>query len=168
MHVREIMSQPVITCPIDASLNLAAQLMWEHDCGVIPVVDHDGRLAGMVTDRDICMAAYTQGAVLSAIPVVTAMTPHAMACRLDDTVETAEELMRDGQFRRVPVIDYDGRPAGIVAMTDLARQAARDRISNIDRDIVYTLAAICTPRSSANREGADRATDSLAPASSLP
>ena len=127
MHVKDIMNQPVITCSSDSALNVAAQLMWEHDCGTIPVVDHEGRLAGMITDRDICMAAYTQGLPLQAIPVTSAMTRYALACHLDDSVNTAEELMREGQIRRVPVIDNDGRPVGIVAVSDITRFAARPR-----------------------------------------
>ena len=57
MHVSELMSHPVVMCPADATLDQAARLMWEFDCGTIPVQDTDGRLVGIVTDRDICMAA---------------------------------------------------------------------------------------------------------------
>ena len=61
MLVKEIMSQPVITCQVDDHANLAAQRMWENDFGVMPILDGDGRAIAMLTDRDICMAAYTQG-----------------------------------------------------------------------------------------------------------
>src|SRR5262245_6101900 len=61
MEVREIMSTDLETCRADDTLDRAARLMWEHDCGVVPVVDHEGTAVGMITDRDICMAAYTQG-----------------------------------------------------------------------------------------------------------
>jgi CBS domain-containing protein len=146
MHVRDIMNHPVITCPSDSHVNLAAQLMWEHDLGAIPVVDNEGRLTGIVTDRDICMAAYTQAARLESIPVTTAMAKQVLSCHLDDSIEAAEQLMRAGQVRRVPVIDNDGRPVGIVAMNDLARLAARAKKSGVDREIVQTLAAVCAPR----------------------
>ena len=146
MFVKDIMNEPVITCSSDSTLNVAAQLMWENDCGTIPVVDHQGRLAGMITDRDICMAAYTQGLPLQSIPVTVAMTKYALACHLDDSVTTAEELMREGQVRRVPVIDNEGRPVGIVAVSDLTRFAAGAKETNIDRAVVSTLAVISTPR----------------------
>jgi CBS domain-containing protein len=146
MHVKEIMTHPVVTCSVDSNLNFVARLMWEQDCGTIPVVDREGRLAGIVTDRDICMAAYTQGGALASIPVITAMAKHVLCSHLDDSVETAEELMTEGQVRRVPVIDNDGRPIGIVAMNDLARLAARAKKGVVDREIVQTLAAICSPR----------------------
>ena len=153
MHVRDIMEQPVITCSISSNSNHAAQLMWEHDFGSLPVVDPSGRLAGIVTDRDICMGAYTQGAPLAEIPVTAVMTRHALACHLGDSVETAEELMREAQIRRLPVIDDEGCPVGVVTINDLARLAARDQESARDRDIVHTLAAIAAPRM--HRDGRD-------------
>jgi CBS domain-containing protein len=146
MHVKEIMQRPVVACPIDAALNDVARLMWEHDLGSIPIVDADGRLSGIVTDRDVCMAAYTQGRPLSEIPVSSAMSSNVLCCHIDDVVETAEQLMREGQVRRLPVIDNDGRPIGVLAVNDLARLAASARRTGIDRDLIQTLAAICTPR----------------------
>lgn len=144
--MKDVMRHPVVTCSLESDVNHAAQLMWEHDCGAVPVVDDEGRLSGIVTDRDVCMAAYTQGAPLRSIPVATAMAKDVLACHVSDSVDTAEELMREGQVRRIPVIDNDGRPVGIVSMNDLARLAAHARKSGVDREIVQTLAAICSPR----------------------
>jgi CBS domain-containing protein len=149
MQIKDIMSQPVITSPDSATLNDAARLMWEFDCGIVPVVNHDGRLAGVVTDRDICMAAYTQGRPLDAMPADAAMARNVIAVHSEDLVEQAEELMRDNQIRRLPVLDRDGRPVGVVSMNDLARLAARARKNTVDRDVVRTLAGISQPRSAA-------------------
>ena len=149
MQIKDIMSQPVVSCPDSATLNEAARLMWEFDCGIVPVVDADGRLAGVVTDRDICMAAYTQGRLLSAMSTGAAMARNVIAVHSDDLVEQAEDLMRDNQIRRVPVVDKDGRPVGVVSMNDLARLAARARKSTVDRDFVRALAGISQPRSAA-------------------
>lgn len=146
MRVKEVMSQPVVTCPTDSTLDHAARLMWEFDCGVVPVVSEDGRLNGVVTDRDICMAAYTQGQALSAIPVTTAMARAVVAGHMDDSVDRAEALMRDNQIRRLPVLDGENRLVGLVSMNDLARLAARARKSDVDRELVQTLAAVCRPR----------------------
>ena len=146
MQLKEVMNQPVVVCPETATLDLAAHLMWEQDCGIIPVVDSEGRLTGVVTDRDICMSAYTQGRPLSAIPVTTAMARTVVAGREDDAIESAEQLMQDNQIRRLPVVDADGRPAGMVSLNDLARLVAQARRSASDRDLVQTLAAICRPR----------------------
>lgn len=146
MQVKSIMSQPPVTCPIDGTLDQPARLMWEFDCGIVPVVNDDGRLAGVVTDRDICMAAYFNGKALGQIPVGIAMAHAAVAIHGDDLVEQAEMLMRENKIRRLPVIDDDGRPIGVVAMNDIARLAARVKRSAVDRELVQTLAAVCSPR----------------------
>jgi len=146
MQVKQLMSRPVVTCPMDATADQAARLMWEFDCGVIPVVGDDGRLAGVVTDRDICMAAYTQGRHLAAIPVASAMAKQVVAVHVDDAVEQVEALLADNQVHRVPVIDGTGRPVGVVSTNDLVRLAARARQAAVHRELVKTLAAICEPR----------------------
>ena len=146
MHLKEIMSQPVVTCPVDSTLDVPARLMWEFDCGVIPLIADDGRLAGIITDRDICMAALSQGKPLHQTRTSSAMTARPVACHVDDAVEAAEQLMREAQVRRLPVIDGEGRPVGVVALSDLARLAAHAKRSGVDRALVQTLAAVCRPR----------------------
>ena len=127
--------------------------MWDHDCGSIPIVDQDGRLRGIITDRDICMAAYTQGKPIQEIPVGAAMAAHVLVCHVDDSLEMAGQLMREGQVRRIPVIDNDGRPAGIVSLNDVTRAAADQRRSTVDREVVETMAAVGEPRLPTERAG---------------
>ena len=146
MHIREIMSQPAVTCPVDTTADVPAHLMWERDCGVIPLVDHDGRLAGIVTDRDLCMAALTQDKPLREIQVSSAMARGVASCSPEDTVESAEAVMRANQVRRVPVVDEEGLPVGVLSMNDLARLAARGRKNGVDREFVQTLAVVSEPR----------------------
>jgi CBS domain-containing protein len=147
MQIKEIMTQRVKTCPAESTLDHVARLMWQYDCGIIPVTDSDGRLVGVVTDRDICMAAYTQGVALSAIPVTTAMAKQVIAVHEEELVEQAEYLMRESQIRRLPVVDSENRPVGIVSMNDLARLAARAHKRGVDHELIRTLAAVCQPRS---------------------
>jgi CBS domain-containing protein len=92
------------------------------------------------------MAAYTQGKPLNTIPITGAMPTRVIAVRSDDLIEQAEELMRENQIRRLPVLDGEGRLVGLVSMNDLARLAARAKKSAVDRELVKTLAAICQPR----------------------
>jgi CBS domain-containing protein len=146
MHIKDVMSHPVMTCPAGSTLDHAARLMWEFDCGIVPVVSDDGRLAGIVTDRDVCMAAYTQGRALPAIPVTTAMARNVVAAHADDSIEQVEHLMSENQIRRLPVLDGEGRPIGLISMNDLARLAGRAKKSGVDRELVQTLAAVCRPR----------------------
>jgi CBS domain-containing protein len=107
----------------------------------------------MITDRDICMAAYFQDRPLSDIRVHQAMASKIVACRPDDDVKTAERLMRENQVRRVPVIERDGHLLGVLSVSDLARKAASDRHLSSpqvgEAGVVTTMAAIATPRSMA-------------------
>jgi CBS domain-containing protein len=123
MQVQELMSQPVITCGPGDTLNRVAQLMWEHDCGAIPVTDEDGKVVGIITDRDVCMAAYTQGLPLQAIRVTTVIAREVFSCHPQDSVDDAERLMADKQIRRVPVLDGADRPVGLLSLNDIARES---------------------------------------------
>ncbi len=146
MKIREVMNQPAVTCPTSATLDNAARLMWEFDCGVVPVVDDNGRVAGVVTDRDICMAAYTQGKTLHAISVTSAMARKVVTVQAGQSVRTAERLMRQHKVRRLPVIDGEAGIVGLVSMNDLARLAADTGEPGVDHALVSTLAAVCEPR----------------------
>ena len=125
MRVEEIMHRPVVACSPGDHLGVAARLMWEKDCGALPVVDGDGRVIAMITDRDICMAALTQGLCLEDIPVQTAMSRQIHACRPEDQMTDVHSLMGDKQIRRVPVVDGDHHLVGILSINDMTRNVAR-------------------------------------------
>jgi CBS domain-containing protein len=120
--VRAFMTDAVFSCSPGQTLNVAAQLMWEHDCGVVPVVDEQ-RLVGIITDRDICMATYTKGLPPAAISVGDTMARHVHTCGPGDSLERAAALMAEAQVRRLPVIDADRRLVGIISLADIARSA---------------------------------------------
>jgi hypothetical protein len=102
--------------------------MWDGDIGCVPVVAESGHVVGMVTDRDICMAALTREQPLREIPVAVAMSKEILSCPPDATLIEAEEIMRSGQLRRLPVIDSDSSLVGIVSLNDFcASGRARDR-----------------------------------------
>ena len=155
MNASELMNTDVQSCSVNDNLQRAAQIMWENDCGVVPVVDNDSRVVGVVTDRDICMSAYTQGLPLWQIPVSSAMAKRVHGVREDDPIEAVEQLMGRVQVRRVPVLDAEARLKGILSLNDLARHAHRyvGRKSNglSGEGISQTLAAICQPRASSVR-----------------
>jgi CBS domain-containing protein len=146
MNVSELMTTSVKSCGTSDDLQRAAQIMWEGDCGAIPVLDDDKRVVGMITDRDICMAAYTQNRPLWQIPVSSAMATKVHGIRETDPVEIVETLMRRVRVRRLPVLDTHGRLTGILSMNDLARHAHRSqgrKNNGLSGDsIVHTLAAI--------------------------
>ncbi|MBE7449972.1 MAG: CBS domain-containing protein [Kofleriaceae bacterium] len=145
MKISKLMHTDVITCRAVDDVDRAAQLMWEHDIGALPVVDEEGHVAGMITDRDICMAAFTQGVPLRAIPVSVAMSRRVYTCSPDDTVAEAERAMAAHQVRRMPVIDAANHPVGIISVNDLAR-ASQQKNGVPVGEVASTLAAIGVPR----------------------
>lgn len=148
VRIDQMMSRPVVTCRIGDPLDTVASLMWNHDCGIVPVVDAQERLVGVVTDRDICMAAYTQGRRLGEIPVDVAMSRTVFTCRPDDPISRAEELMAAYQVRRIPIVDRDDHPIGVLSLNDVARDSTRAGASQhgLLYGLARTLAAICRPR----------------------
>jgi CBS domain-containing protein len=156
--VRSIMTVGVMACEPGDSLNRAAQILWDHDCGALPVVASDGKLVGMITDRDVCMAAYSQGCTLAAAKVESAMSRDVLACDLEDTIERALELMRYRQVRRLPVVHPDGRLAGIVSLADIARFARTLSKDGVEpyTSLGFALAAISEART-AKQSGNDGA-----------
>ncbi len=152
------MSRPVITCTPRDTLDTAAGLMWNNDCGVIPVVGEKGELVGMITDRDICMAAYTKGMALTAIPVSAAMAKQVFSCGPQDDLASAEELMRKVRVRRLAVVDKHSRPVGVLSLNDLARHACGEKRSSAEpEEMLRTLASICEPSPGSPRAVATRA-----------
>lgn len=148
MRIEKIMHRPVVTCHVDDHLGKAARLLWEQDCGVLPVVDGTGRVVAMITDRDICMAAYTKGLPLEAIQVRSAMSKQLYSCHPDDPVFEAEKRMSEKQVRRLPVVDGQGRVLGILSLNDLAREAGRfagGRIQDANTSLVRTLMEVGAP-----------------------
>jgi len=144
MNVSSLIRRDVTSSTIHDSLERAAQLMWEHDIGCLPVIDDQGHVVGVITDRDACMAAYTHGTPLRAIPVTTAMTRRVFSCRETDEVDAVEAVMREHQVRRMPVIDGQGHPIGIISLTDIARAAIAGEVPA--QGVVATLAAVSASR----------------------
>jgi CBS domain-containing protein len=150
MTVGDLMTRDVKTCRSEDSLDVAARIMWDHDCGCVPVVDDTERVVGILTDRDVCMAAYTQNAPPGALRVSGAMSKQVHACRPEDTVLVAEKIMRTHRVRRLPAVAMDGRLVGILSINDLAREAVREHAPQTrevgPEAVTETLAAICEPR----------------------
>lgn len=123
LRVSDVMSTRVHTCSMDDTLDRAARIMSEHECGAVPVVDRHGHAIAMVTDRDICMTALACARLLKSIPVMTAASRRMYAVRTSDTLDFAHELMCKHRVRRLPVVDADGHLIGIVSVADLVRAA---------------------------------------------
>jgi CBS domain-containing protein len=135
MNVSKIMSTDVGCCTPDDTLQDAAQMMIECDCGIIPVVKDEAsmRLMGVVTDRDICCRGVAEGAQPTS-PVSTCMTSAPACVSPDDSIEEVERIMTQKQVRRVPVVDENGACVGMVSQADLAISAP-GHIANVVRQV---------------------------------
>jgi CBS domain-containing protein len=143
VKVTDVMTSEVHACTTHDRLNAAARIMWDHDCGCAPVVDTHGKLVGIVTDRDICMAAYTQGEPLQSIPIERAMSAKVISCGRTDDIESAHRLMRTHEVHRLPVVDSHGRLAGILSLSDLLKHAIGNGAGPSDGvELLTTLSAI--------------------------
>lgn len=143
---RTIMTEPVMSCTEEDSLHRAAQILWDNDCGAVPVTDAEGRLRGMLTDRDICMAAYTKGLPLRDIRVQEVMSQPAHSCSPDETLERAIALMAEGQIRRLPIVDDGQRLVGILSLADVALHAALLGRREAEPLVLRLLGALSKPR----------------------
>jgi CBS domain-containing protein len=146
--VWKVMTTAPFMCAPSDSLNRAAQIMWEHDCGAVPVLDGENRLVGIVTDRDICMAAYTQGHELGAISVENAMSRHVVQLAPEASLGHALRLMRERQLRRIPIVE-DERLVGMITLADVARYVRVQLGYHIPVSLVltHTLASVSEQRS---------------------
>lgn len=139
MKVRDIMTGEVACCRLDTNLAAAAGLMWVRDCGVLPVVE-DGRLFGIITDRDICIALGTKNRGATEVTVGEVCTRDVHVCGADDDIDSAMAQMRRAKVRRLPVVTA-GQVAGLLALNDVA--AAADVRSTLSAsEVIDTLKAV--------------------------
>ena len=155
------MTAPVHTCHVEDSLERAAHLLWEHDCGCLPVVDTPGVVQAMITDRDICMAAYTGGRPLAELSVADSMSSDLVSCGPDDDLAAAAGRMAEHQFRRLPVLDGGGRVQGMLSLNDMACANSGDCTGPIPdpvaTELLRALGAVSRHRSTSVSESAPEA-----------
>jgi CBS domain-containing protein len=147
MKAEDLMTRNVCTCSKEDSLEQAARLMWESDVGCLVVTDAEQKPIGMITDRDITMAAYTQGVRLQEARVESAMAKQVSTCSTSTSLNDVERAMQTAQIRRVPVVDGGGKLRGIVTLGDIARssQSSAVRMAEIP-GLAKTLASITERR----------------------
>lgn len=141
MKVKEIMTREPRTCSPDTNLAAAAALMIDGDCGILPVMG-DGKLVGVVTDRDMYIALATRNQRASDLTVGEVVQTPVYTCRPDDDVQAALETMKQHCVRRLPVEGFGGTVMGIVSMNDIVL-ASGPRKPLHDAEVVSTLQAIC-------------------------
>ena len=140
MNVKKLMTPAPRTCTRATNLAEAAALMLDADCGILPVVDDNGKLVGVVTDRDMYVALATRNTLASQLTVGDVARSTVFTCGPDDDVQSALATMKQHHVRRLPVEGFGGTVAGIISMNDILLAAGKG-VGNAD--IVETLQAIC-------------------------
>lgn len=142
------MTYDVQTCRPENNLADAAMRMWRGDCGVLPVVADRDKVVGMITDRDICMAAATKHRDPTNIRVNEVISGKVYGCSADTEIHEALKIMQQKQVRRLPIISAeDGRLEGVLSINDVALKASVGRSAELSaEDVENTMRAICAHR----------------------
>ena len=135
MKLREVMSTPAIRIHPDENVLVAARTMEHYNIGAMPVCGSDGRLKGMLTDRDIVTRCLAAGRNPANTAVADVMTANIIAVRPDMEASDAAAIMGSKQVRRLPVME-NGKLCGVVSLGDLSireesNAQAADALSNI-------------------------------------
>jgi len=142
MKVKEVMTERVQCCTPETNLAVAAELMWNNDCGILPVVD-GGRLAGVITDRDICMALGTRNYPARDVVVRDVQTANVESCQPESDLQKAMEAMRRAKVRRLPVINESGVIQGILTLNDIELRVDRAHAADLSYEqVINTIKAI--------------------------
>lgn len=144
MRVQDIMTKDVCSCDSGTNAAVAAAMMWTQDCGSLPVLE-DGRVVGMVTDRDLFIALGTGNRNAGDLPVGEIMGREVFSCRPSDEIGSALSTMAGKRIRRLPVIREDGVLQGIISLYDIVLQAESADVTS--EEVVLALQAICKAQS---------------------
>lgn len=151
MKVKEVMNTNPKACTLTDTLSTAAGLMWDNDCGILPVVAEGGKVVGLITDRDICMAANLKNQRLSNLAVEDVISGDVYSCKPEEDIRSALEIMQENKVRRLPVIAADGTLQGILSMNDVILKADEPKEKKAPElsygDVVKTYKSICQHRS---------------------
>ena len=146
MKVRDLMTTNAAFCRRETNLAAVGALMWEHDCGLIPVLDDKEKVTGVITDRDICIALSTRDRQPSKITAGEITTAPAFVCSPDDDIQSALITMSREKLHRLPVVNRERGLVGILSINDVllhAEKSSKKPGITYD-DVVQTLQAICT------------------------
>jgi CBS domain-containing protein len=150
MKVKDAMVGSPVTCSPEANLGVAAELLWNRNCGILPIVNPERKVVGVMTDRDMCIALGTRNQLPGQILVNEVMTNKVHSCQAEDDVHTALEIMAKGKVRRLPVLNSQGVLQGILSMDDVvlhSEGAGQFNATGLtQKEVVETLKRIYRPQ----------------------
>jgi CBS domain-containing protein len=119
MKIKDIMMGTPYYCRPETNLGAATELMWKGNCGFLPVVGNDGRVRGVITDRDICIALGTRNQLAGQVTVGEVASYRLFSCSPEDDIHLALQTMKEARVRRLPVLAKDGTLVGVISVDDV-------------------------------------------------
>jgi len=119
MKVKDVMMRTAARCRTDTNLGAAVEIMWNRNCGILPIVNAEEKVIGVVTDRDLCIALGTRNRAAGEIAVWEVASGTLFACEPEDEIHTALATMAKSKVRRLPVINTAGKLEGVLSMDDV-------------------------------------------------
>ncbi|MFN8062293.1 MAG: CBS domain-containing protein [Vicinamibacterales bacterium] len=123
MKVHDVMTEGVVSCSASANLAEVAQVMWEHDCGIVPIVNDRGEAVGVLTDRDVAIALGTRGKCAAEVRAGDVMSTPVVGCAPEDDIADVLATMQRHRIRRLPVLGIGGVLLGLASLNDIITHA---------------------------------------------
>jgi CBS domain-containing protein len=147
MQVRDVMVGPPVCCSSKTNLGEAAEIMWNQNCGILPIVNIQNKVIGVVTDRDLFIALATRNRLPGELTVGDVTNGHVYSCKPDDDIHSALGKMGEGRVRRLPVLDHFGKVVGILSMDDIILDVQMGEHPDLSsQDVVHALKRLYGPR----------------------
>jgi CBS domain-containing protein len=150
MRTSDVMMRTPASCTPDMNLGSVVEILWNRNCGILPVVDSQDRVVSVITDRDICIALGTRNRTASDVTVGEVATHVAACCRANEDIQAALIQMAEAKVRRLPVVDADGKLEGILSMDDIVERTLLSSTAKSEgltsQDVVKTLQRLYAPQ----------------------
>ncbi len=145
MRVSDVMTRTAACCEPTTDLGTAVEIIWNRNCGILPVIDAEQKVIGVVTDRDLCIALRTRNRLAGEITIGEVFLGRIVSCKADDDIQTALAAMAEAKVRRLPVVDREGKLEGVLSMDDIVLHA--EKSSGLSpENVVSTLKKLYGPR----------------------
>ena len=150
MYVKSVMVRTPAFCRPETNLGVVAEILWNRNCGILPIVDAQERVVGVVTDRDLAIALGTRNRLPGDITAREVTKGDVYSCKPDDDISAALNTMAEKRVRRLLVVNNEGKLEGILSMDDIVLHAAAKsagKPSDVSlEDVVKTLKCVCAPQ----------------------
>ena len=156
MKVKDAMAKKPVFCGPEANLGVAVEALWNNNCGILPIVNAQRQVMGVITDRDIAIALGTRNRLPAEITVVDAATRKVHSCKPTDDIHTALDTMAENKVRRLVVINEQNQLEGVLSMDDVVLYAETATSNLSSDDVLRTLKALYSPQLSARAASAAR------------